>query len=276
VKALADPPSPPSAAGPARDAVPFGCNLQGQRLGRKGRGTRERILAAAAQLLDEPPTPGCAVTLSGVARRAKLGVGSFYRYFGDLTELVLALLGPVMAEAERELIDLLRPRWPDDRVGETAAELVHAYHAFWLRHSALLHLRNSLADNRDERMMLQRVQWGRTIMRLLADQMDDAAVAPPNPIMSMAAALTMGLERVVTATTDPNLAALLRASASTSYAQLLQAEARLIELAIREGRQLAGGRSSAGSGDARQPVPDQAAGQQCRTAAATVPQRTPL
>ena len=37
------------------DEGPLSHNLQGQRLGRKGRGTRERILAATERLLAGPP-----------------------------------------------------------------------------------------------------------------------------------------------------------------------------------------------------------------------------
>ena len=66
-------------------------NLNGQRLGRKGRDTRDRIIAAATELLAEPGN--AAFTLSAVARKAGLGMTSLYVYFKDLGELVLALPG---------------------------------------------------------------------------------------------------------------------------------------------------------------------------------------
>src|SRR5579862_4458368 len=63
-------------------------NQVGQKLGRRGRLTRERILAATRELLDaDPPQP---LTLSAVARAAGLGMTSLYVYFKDLGELVLA------------------------------------------------------------------------------------------------------------------------------------------------------------------------------------------
>lgn len=228
---------------PAQNAVPgrqrgaaVSHNLQGQRLGRKGRDTRERIIAAAQELLAEPATPGTALTLSEVARRAKLRVGSLYLYFADLTELLLALLQPAMAAAEEEFVRLLRKRWSDEELGTRALELVNAYYSFWFKHSRLLHLRNNLADSLDERMMQHRVRSVRPIMRLLVEQMDGDVLRRETPVAAMATALMTGLERVVTVTTDPNLPLLLRAPFSAGHQQLLCAEARLIELAIRDQR----------------------------------------
>jgi AcrR family transcriptional regulator len=67
-------------------------NLVGQRLGKKGRDTRERILAATDRLLAGPPDT--AISLSAVAREASLAMTTLYIYFNDLTELLLAVLDP--------------------------------------------------------------------------------------------------------------------------------------------------------------------------------------
>jgi AcrR family transcriptional regulator len=244
-------PSPTAALDPPRRRVRGGAvshNLQGQRLGRKGRDTRERIIAAAQELLAEPVALGAPLTLSEVARRAKLRVGSLYLYFADLTELLLALLQPAMAAAEEEFVRLLRSRWSDEELADRALELVSAYYGFWFKHARLLHLRNSLADSRDERMMQHRVRSVRPIMRLLIEQMDGDVLHPETPVAAMATALMTGLERVVTVTTDPNLPTLLRAPFSAGHQQLLRAEARLIELAIRDQRlAVAGERTAAGA-----------------------------
>jgi len=73
-------------------------NLHGQKLGRKGRVTRDRILAATIELLESPS--GEPITMSAVARKASLGMTSLYNYFNDFSELLLAVLDPVMEEAE--------------------------------------------------------------------------------------------------------------------------------------------------------------------------------
>lgn len=243
------------------DGCGISYNLQGQRLGRKGRDTRERIIAAAQELVAEPIAPGRTITLSEVARRAKLRVGSLYLYFCDLTELLLAVLDPVMVAAEDDFVRLLRPRWNDEELGERALEFVQAYYAFWVRHARLLHLRNSMADNLDERMMRHRVGSVQPLIQLLVEQMasrpsaprDSAADVLPNiPMNSMATALMTGLERMVSVTTDPNLAALLSSPKPTRQ-PLLQAEARLIELAIRDYRHTPGERDSVRTSCRRSP-----------------------
>jgi AcrR family transcriptional regulator len=214
-------------------------NLNGQRLGRKGRDTRDRIIAVAQEILADET--GVTITLSEVARRASLRMGSLYLYFADLTELILALLEPVMATAEEEYVGLLRNRWSDNELGARAFDFVRSYHGFWVKHSCLLHLRNSMSDLKDERMMGQRVGSARPVMRLLVEQMDGDLTKPETPTFSMATALMTGLERVVTVTTDTNLQEMLhtRFSSTHTHAHLLAAEARLLELGIRDYRALA-------------------------------------
>ncbi len=224
----------------ARAAAPsttLSHNLNGQRLGRKGRDTRERILAATNELLAGPPD--VEVSLSAVARQASLGMTSLYNYFNDLTELLMAVLEPVMATAEDEYISLLRDRWDDAVLGERALAFVTAYHGFWIKHSRLLHLRNQMADAQNERMVLHRVHAAQPVMRLLVEQMDGDLGQQQSPPFSMATALMTGLERVVTVTTDTALQHILHTPNPLGRTHLLRAEARLLELGIRDYRALA-------------------------------------
>lgn len=209
-------------------------NLNGQRLGRKGRDTRDRIIATAHEVLSEQPDS--VITLSEVARRASLRMGSLYLYFGDLTELVLAMLEPVMETTEDEYVKLARPYWSDEDLGERTEEFVRAYHAFWVRNSALLHLRNSMSDSRDQRMMMHRIHSAQPLMRLLVAQMGGDLTKPDSPIASMATALMTGLERVATVTTDTVLPAILQAPVWVRNDNLLRSEARLMEMGIRDYR----------------------------------------
>ena len=212
-------------------------NLNGQRLGRKGRDTRDRIIAAAHEILAEQS--GAMLTLSEVARRTSLRMGSLYLYFADLTELVLAMLEPVMATAEEAYVAMVRARWSDNELGERTYGFVCAYHRFWTEHSDLLHLRNSMSDRNDERMMIHRVRAAQSVMRLMVEQMDGDLNQPESPAFSMATALMTGLERVATVTTDASLQALIRAPVWERRDRLLRAEGRLLELGIRDYRLLA-------------------------------------
>ena len=212
-------------------------NLNGQRLGRKGRDTRDRIIAAAHEILAEQS--GATITLSEVARRASLRMGSLYLYFADLTELVLAMLEPVMATAEEAYVGLVRAWWSDNELGVRTQEFVCAYHLFWVQHSNLLHLRNSMSDRNDERMMIHRIRSAQPVMRLMVEQMNGDLSKPESAAFSMATALMTGLERVATVTTDASLPAIVRAPVWERRETLLRAEGRLLELGIRDYRLLA-------------------------------------
>ncbi len=209
-------------------------NLNGQRLGRKGRDTRDRIIVAAQRLIaDEYSAP---LTLSAVAREASLGMTSLYNYFGDLTELLLALLEPVFAEAEIAYASKLRTRWPDEVLGASCLDFVTAFYAFWQRNSRLLHMRNSLADHQDARMAQHRVAAAGPVIELFVTQMGHQASEQGSPAFGMATVLYAGIERIVTIATDADMEALLRGNFSSHIDNYLQSEARLLELGIRDYR----------------------------------------
>ena len=213
---------------------PLSHNLQGQRLGRKGRGTRERILAATDRLLAEPPeTP---ISLSAVAREASLGMTTLYLYFSDLTELLLAVLEPVMRSAEDRYVGHLRERWPDADLAEHCRRFVEAYHGFWEQHSRILHLRNSYADNQDPRMLEHRIETTRPLIGLLVRQMDGDADAVLSPSFGMATSLLTAIERLVTVSTDVNFPSLMTEDPKLHIQTLLGGAARLLEIGIRDRR----------------------------------------
>ena len=220
------------------DPPPLSHNLLGQRLGRKGRDTRERILAATAQLLEEPTdTP---ISLSAVAREATLGMTTLYLYFTDLTELLMAALEPIVASAEEAYIAHLRARWPDAELGAHCVAFVREYHAFWKRHTRILHLRNSLADANDARMRLYRIQMSQPIIQLIVSQMDGDPTMHRSPSANMAAVMLTSIERVVTVTTDAYFPHLQIEDPVVHIGNLLKAEGRLLELAVRDRRAAAG------------------------------------
>jgi AcrR family transcriptional regulator len=224
---------PPPANDPAGDE-PVSHNLNGQRLGRKGRDTRDRILLAAARLLyDAERTP---ISLSAVAREASLGMTSLYNYFSDLTEVLLAILEPVMASAEDVYLGALRHRWADEELGERCYQFVSNYQAFWKKHSRLLHLRNAMSDQLDPRMTRQRIKSTQPIIGLLVEQMDGDPRAPRSPEFAMATVLMIGIERATTIYTDDELPVRMAENIQHDEAHFLRPSARLLEMAIRDMR----------------------------------------
>ena len=221
----------------ARVAKPGSHNLNGQRLGKKGRNTRDRILVAANELLTGPSE--VQFSLSAVARQASLGMTSLYLYFTDMTELLLAILEPVMAETESAYLGHLRERWPDETLNAHCLEFVTALHGFWHKNSAVLHLRNSMSDQRDKRMMANRVQVAQPVIGLLVMQMDQDPQEKESQAVGMATVLYTGIERVVTIATDHILPTVLPGQFSPNVRNFLRSEARLLELGIRDFRELA-------------------------------------
>lgn len=225
----------PASPGSSRAAA-ISHNLNGQKLGRKGRDTRERILAAAAELIaNEPETQ---LSLSAVARGAGLGMTSLYNYFGDLTELLLAVLEPVMGTAEEAYVGLLREYWPEDELAERCTGFTQALYAFWEKHSRLLHLRNNMADAHDLRMMQQRILSTQPVILLIVAQMDGDPAVTNTPAAAMASMLMTGIERSITVNTDAYVQTALGEATHRSKEHHLWPAARLMELAIRDARGL--------------------------------------
>lgn len=209
-------------------------NLLGQRLGRKGRDTRERIIAATEKLLAEPT--GAPISLSAVAREASLGMTTLYLYFSDLPELLLAVLAPIMATAEETYIGHLRATWADAELEAHCLRFIEAYHDFWAQHSRILHLRNIYADNGDERMRLNRIGMSKGILDLFVRQMEGDPAEFRSAPYYMATVLLTGIERMITIATDEKFRGMFQQDPGPHIRNLLRAEAHLFELALRDGR----------------------------------------
>ncbi len=210
-------------------------NLLGQKLGRKGRDTRERIIAAAERLLSGPLD--APMSLSAVAREASLGMTTLYLYFSDLTELLLAVLEPITAAAEALSIQHLGAPWPDDNMDECSFAFVEAYYKFCAQHARILHLRNGLANANELRMRNHRSLSAEPPIKLLARQMGGDPTSLFSPTFSLAAALFSGLEHMIIIATDVNYPGWLSGDdGEIRAANLMKAEARLLVLGVRDGR----------------------------------------
>jgi AcrR family transcriptional regulator len=229
----ADAPAPPHAE-TAEWAAGISRNLNGQKLGRKGRDTRLRIINAAAEIVADPSAGP--VSLSAVARRVSLGMTSIYLYFNDLTELLLAVFEPAMAEAEEAFVWRLRERWPDAELSDRCRTFIADYFAFWQRHSRVLHLRNSMADQHDRRMMEHRIAFATPIIALLVGQMDRRPDDGEFQAVSMASMLMTGIERSATIWSDPELPKIIDGLSQFNADRFRVPAARLLELGIRDGR----------------------------------------
>lgn len=211
-------------------------NLLGQRLGRKGRDTRQRILDALARRLAQDEV--APVSLSAVAREASVAMTTLYIYFADISELILAALEPVVEDA-RSLEIMLRPRWPDAQLAQCCQAYLVEHEAFWRRNSRILHLRNSFADDGDRRLLRARSNLARPQIRSLILQMDGDPAAVESVCYHTAIVVITGIERTSTTVTSPLYAMTLEDAGidwSPPPPAQLEAAARLLELSIRDQR----------------------------------------
>ena len=213
-------------------------NLVGQRLGRKGQNTRERILAALLRLLEEPG--GSPITLTAVAREAAVGIATLYLYFPDMGELLIAALRRVMGAAEETFIHRLRRYWPDETLADECQAFVREHYQFWRRYAGLLHMRNSFADACDLRVLAYRTEATSPIIGLLMMQMGQPAGTLDMPCAHLATVVLTGFERVATVVTNPHFHITSKTHGDREeadyIANLIAAEGRLVEFAIRHQR----------------------------------------
>jgi len=220
--------------------APVSHNEIGQKLGRKGLETRERILSAMLRLLADEKGPP--VTLTSVAKEASIRLTNLYLYFPDTGALLLAALGRVMDTAEAAFVDKLRERWPDEALHEHCLSFLHAHYDFWKRNGRLLHMRNALADAGDMRVLRYRYMATIPLIDLLAQQMDCPHEDRSGPCTSVATVLLTGLERVATVATNPQFVQVVEdgdtIEPSSHVRAMIVAEAEVVTQAIAHRRSL--------------------------------------
>jgi AcrR family transcriptional regulator len=121
-------------------------------------------MTAARELLEMISV--VSLTVSAIARQAKTSSATFYVYFDDVSDIVLALA----REASEDIDDVLATlrAW---RIGQNTEEgaraFFAAYRAYWDRHRPVLVMRNMEADRGDRRFLAVRGQAGLTVIREL-------------------------------------------------------------------------------------------------------------
>lgn len=173
-------------------------NKSGQSLGRKGRRTRANIVAGASHLLRE--TPMAALTVAAIAKQADISAPTFYLYFEDVGEVLLAVLEDVSHELDGVLAKLEAP-WPADRTFACAQEFVQAYFELWIKHGAVLRARNHLADQADPRFVNVRYGSAMQLAAALGRKFRDVRRADTGDVItsvSLSGVIITSLERMAT------------------------------------------------------------------------------
>ena len=130
----------------ARDPAPIA--IDGRALGSRGTRTRRRLLEATAGLLETHGIRDLRVV--DIARRVETSPATFYQYFRDVEDAVLALASEV-GESTGPLRAVLAGSWDADGALDSARALVEGFVDFWDVNRAVLRTRNLAAQEGDQR-----------------------------------------------------------------------------------------------------------------------------
>jgi AcrR family transcriptional regulator len=171
--------------------------LDGRALGKRGAATRRRLLDATATLLETRGVRDLRVV--DIAREVGTSPATFYQYFRDVKEAVLAIAAEV-GEDLAPLGELLARPWDEPGGLGSARELVDAFVEYWDEHRAVLRTRNLAAQEGDHRFRTVRIDALRPLREGLAAKVEEAQqagrVAAEITPMAAAAALASMMERM--------------------------------------------------------------------------------
>lgn len=142
-------------------------NKQGQSIGRKGAESRRRLLDATRDLITVGPAHK--LTASAIARTAGLASQTFYLYFKDIDEVLLALSHEVGADMQ-DVYDALSGDWTSTSPTDHAKRFIDAFTAYWDRHRAILTVRNYLSDSGHPAFLKVRQDAAMPLIQVIADR----------------------------------------------------------------------------------------------------------
>lgn len=140
--------------------------IDGRRLGRRAQATRRKLLDATAELLESRRLRD--LTVVEVARRVGTSPASFYQYFQNVEEAVLALAGEI-GEQLAALVPLVEEPWRGAAGFERCTQLVAGFIDYWDEYRAVLRVRDLAASEGDQRFRLVRNES----MSMLTDRLSD-------------------------------------------------------------------------------------------------------
>lgn len=166
-------------------------------MGTKGVQTRRRLIDAAVSLLEDKRLRDLRV--AEIARRASTSPATFYLYFSDVQDVVLAAISE-LPQSRPEIMTLAAIDWsaPDARVHAEA--LLQLYTDFWQSHARLFQARNLAAEEGDQRFIDARTESIRPLLLLFSDVLSKTQRAGRLPAdispMATSGALIAMIERI--------------------------------------------------------------------------------
>ena len=172
-------------------------NKHGQKLGPKGKQTRQAIIEATVELLVEQSWKDLAV--ADIARKAGLSSPAFYLYFDDVTEVMLAACEQSEAWCA-DIVALLASEWPDTEALHLCQKLVVTYAEAWEKFRPIFQTRNIVSAGGDLRFLRVRHESAMPIITELTKKFAHAQarnrVPGDIPPESLAVSAVVMLERM--------------------------------------------------------------------------------
>jgi AcrR family transcriptional regulator len=124
--------------------------VDGRVPGRRGLATRQRLLDHVADMLASSSYRD--VRVVDVARQAGTSPATFYQYFADVEEAVLALAEEVARAGQDRLVPLVEgPRWRGEEGYAAALAVVDGYLDFWSDHGSVVRVMDLATNEGDAR-----------------------------------------------------------------------------------------------------------------------------
>lgn len=139
-------------------------NLHGQKMGRKGRETRQRIMEVTLEMLKHRSYKDLSV--SEVATEAEVSSSTFYVYFEDIEEVLYACVQAAALDLGA-LHAILDEEWDADNLRQQVKRFVETYNELWEQYRVELRVRNLEADQGNLRFLNLRIETTRDILQKL-------------------------------------------------------------------------------------------------------------
>jgi AcrR family transcriptional regulator len=177
-------------------------STSGQPLGERGIRTRQRILEVVASAIEKDGLRGLRV--ADVAAEVGLAPPSFYQYFNDLDEAILALcqdIGDLLPKLEFDGLS-------EDHLGEGSRSFITRFFEYWAKYRAVLSARNIAVTSGDERFVSVRDEAYAPLREGLTARIEagqrDGQIDPSISAFDLGLGLTVMLERTAMIVTEAN------------------------------------------------------------------------
>lgn len=204
-------------------------NKQGQSIGRKGADTRQKLLDATRQLL----LSEMRLTVASIAKVSGMSSATFYLYFSDANDVLLAL-SDAATQDMNEIHAILNQQWDYERLDTLSRQFVDAFYAHWNRHRAVLTVRNFQSDLGSRSFSESRRRAAMPVIRSVAQRIRDAhghdRLAETDAI-ALSVIIYAAIERLA----GRNSTSALQSEDLTDE-QLIRAEAHILTLLFRPAR----------------------------------------